>query len=444
MQFHQIDRSRASGPADHQPFYLKGLGRHWLSYYRVHLLIGLVIVGILALFFGWLINVGDSRSNAVNSALASSAAIVFASLTYGNSRQYSGQSSISLFLTTLIISHICAIAMMFFTRIDYSRLVLIACFSCASLWFTAAAWFTRKNVRLMFAVLPFGPVERLKGLTNARMKFAIIDDPLSTVINCNAIIADTRCDFPEHWERFLMLNTLNGVPVLSLKSFIEMVTGRVDIEHLSENSLASLNWKGYIGIRMVGEWVLAVIAIIFAAPIFLAIAVIIRLDSRGPSFFLHDRIGYRGRKFKTIKFRTMYSRVDRRLDPIVDRNDAMTLPNDPRITRVGRFLRKSRLDELPQIINILRGEMSLIGPRPEAVSLSKWYEKEIPFYHYRHMLRPGITGWAQVSQGHVTAVEDIITKLHYDFYYIKHASFWLDLYICYKTLLVIFSGAGAR
>jgi len=121
-----------------------------------------------------------------------------------------------------------------------------------------------------------------------------------------------------------------------------------------------------------------------------------------------------------------------------------TIEGDKRITRVGRFLRQYRLDELPQIINILRGDMSWIGPRPEAISLAEWYEREVPFYIYRHIVRPGMSGWAQVHQGNVAAVDAAQLKLEYDFYYIKHFSFWLDAVIVLKTLRAIVTGVGSR
>jgi lipopolysaccharide/colanic/teichoic acid biosynthesis glycosyltransferase len=126
------------------------------------------------------------------------------------------------------------------------------------------------------------------------------------------------------------------------------------------------------------------------------------------------------------------------------RDDAMTGENDPRITRVGRFLRRTRIDELPQMLNNLNGHMSWIGPRPEALALSRWYEMEIPFYAYRHIVRPGITGWAQVNQGHVTDLGEIDDKLQYDFYYIKNFSYWLDILIVLKTFRTVFSGHGAK
>ena len=122
----------------------------------------------------------------------------------------------------------------------------------------------------------------------------------------------------------------------------------------------------------------------------------------------------------------------------------MTKDGDNRITPFGRFLRRYRVDETPQIFNILKGEMSWIGPRPEAVTLSKWYEEELAFYPYRHVVRPGISGWAQVNQGHVTSPREVLGKLHYDFFYIKYLSPWLDLLIAIRTFRTVLRGFGAR
>ena len=140
-------------------------------------------------------------------------------------------------------------------------------------------------------------------------------------------------------------------------------------------------------------------------------ALLVKLDSPGPALFTQQRITKGGSKFTIYKFRTMTAGAAAPLS----RNDAMTRDHDPRITRLGAFLRKSRIDELPQILNILKGEMSWIGPRPEAAPLAEWYESQLPFYQYRHIVPPGITGWAQVNQGHVTDPDDVLDKLHYDF-----------------------------
>jgi lipopolysaccharide/colanic/teichoic acid biosynthesis glycosyltransferase len=170
------------------------------------------------------------------------------------------------------------------------------------------------------------------------------------------------------------------------------------------------------------------------------VAAAIRIDSPGPIFFRQKRIGHAGRAIIVYKFRTM-----RQLDAgDEDRGAAMTKDDDARITRVGNLLRKLRIDEVPQIINILKWEMSWIGPRPEAQVLSVWYTSEIPFYRYRHVVKPGISGWAQVNQGHVAEVKDVREKLHYDFYYIKYFSPWLDLLIVFRTIKTMWTGWGAR
>jgi len=169
------------------------------------------------------------------------------------------------------------------------------------------------------------------------------------------------------------------------------------------------------------------------------IAIAIRLESRGGALFKQKRVGHAGREITVYKFRTM-------LDiPAEDaRRAAMTSDDDERITKVGRWLRKTRLDELPQIFNILKWQMSWIGPRPEAQVLSVWYTGEIPFYRYRHVVKPGISGWAQVNQGHVAEVEQVHRKLQYDFYYIKYFSPWLDLLILLRTIKTMLTGYGSR
>ena len=168
-----------------------------------------------------------------------------------------------------------------------------------------------------------------------------------------------------------------------------------------------------------------------------AAALAIRLTSPGPALFRQTRVGFRGETFNMLKLRTMYVDAEAR-------GNGFTVDNDPRVTRIGWWLRKFRIDEFPQIVNIFTGDMSWIGPRPEAEKLSAWYASEIPFYSYRHVVRPGITGWAQVNQGNVAEVEAATYKLHYDFYYIKNFSPWLDALIVAKTVRTMLTGFGSR
>jgi len=174
-------------------------------------------------------------------------------------------------------------------------------------------------------------------------------------------------------------------------------------------------------------------------PVMAVAAFAIRMEDRGPILFRQARIGHAGHRIRVYKFRTM-----RPMQVENELHAAMTTQGDDRITRVGAFLRRYRIDELPQIINILKFEMSWIGPRPEAEVLSVWYTSELPFYRYRHVVKPGISGWAQVNQGHVADVEQVHRKLQYDFYYIKYFSPWLDLLILFRTIKTMMTGFGAK
>ncbi|MDR5886712.1 sugar transferase [Vreelandella janggokensis] len=227
------------------------------------------------------------------------------------------------------------------------------------------------------------------------------------------------------------------IPVYHHRQISETISGRVQIDHLSENEFGSLLLPlFYVGFKRVMDFLPAVILLPFLLPVLLAVALLIKRDSPGPVFFMQPRVGYRGRSFNMFMFRSMYH--------YMSGEDFTVSGNDPRITRLGRILRRYRLDELPQLFNVLRGEMSFIGPRPESESLSEWYEQDVPFFSYRHVVRPGISGWAQVEQGYAAEVEGMKRKLQYDFYYIKHCSLWLDVLIVLKTVRILCTGFGSR
>jgi len=258
-----------------------------------------------------------------------------------------------------------------------------------------------------------------------------------------AIVADLRWDHAPEWERLLADAAVSGRSVYHTKQLHESLTGRVEIEHLSENSFGSLlPNRAYHGVKRSLDLLACLVLLPLLAVPMMVVAVLIRLDSPGPALFRQERMGFRGHPFRVLKFRTMVDRPHVADETM--RQSSITQAGDHRVTRLGRILRRTRIDELPQIINVLRGEMSWIGPRPEAMALSRWYETELPFYVYRHIVRPGITGWAQVNQGHVAELNDVHVKLHYDFYYIKHFSAWLDVLIGMRTVATILTGFGAR
>ena len=224
-------------------------------------------------------------------------------------------------------------------------------------------------------------------------------------------------------------------------SFTEELNGRIAVENLYPSALifsdgfkrSRLFKKG----KKYFDLLIAIVAMIFAFPIGFMIAMAIKLDSDGPIFYEQERVGKDGKIFKLKKFRSM--RNDAEKDGPV-----WAKVEDDRVTRVGRIIRQMRLDEMPQIINVLRQEMSFVGPRPERPFFVKRLEREIPYYFYRHSVRPGITGWAQLSYPYGASKEDAIEKLKYDLYYIKNISFIFDLTIILETIKIVIWGKGSR
>ena len=334
-------------------------------------------------------------------------------------------------------------ATFFLFRLDYSRPLLVASYVISVIWFYLVYSMLQRRQRLRFAVVPFGRVDTLLSLSE--IGWTMLDTP-RVPRGCSGIAADFLYDLAPEWEQFLAESALNGLPVYHYKQLRQSLTGQVEIEHLSENSLGSLiPNNSFLTVKLIIDAVVAFAALIVLLPVLIVVALLIKLDSRGPVVFKQYRVGYRGGHFRVWKFRTMYQRAGTPGESVDSaRTAAITLDSDRRITRVGRILRRTRLDELPQLVNVVRGEMSLIGPRPEADVLSRWYQAEIPFYRYRHIVRPGISGWAQVNQGHVAELEDVLKKLNYDFYYISNFSFWLDILIIAKTLRTMMTGHGSR
>jgi lipopolysaccharide/colanic/teichoic acid biosynthesis glycosyltransferase len=305
--------------------------------------------------------------------------------------------------------------------------------------------YAERKVRRRFAIVPFGNFSGLQSIEE--VDWRVLNNPrLGDARGCDAIVADFSADLPDEWEAFLADAALAGRIVYQVKQLSESLTGRVELEHLSENSFGSLlPARGYFYLKTLADFLFAVLLLPFALPMMGIASLAILADDGGPVFFRQRRLGHAGRIFTAYKFRTM-----RMMDDSADRDDddvrksLATDDHDPRITRVGRLLRKYRIDELPQIINILRGEMSWIGPRPEPEILTRWFVAEIPYYRYRHVVKPGISGWAQVNLGYVSGVDGINTKLQFDFYYIKYFSPWLDLLILFRTIKTMLTGYGSR
>jgi exopolysaccharide biosynthesis polyprenyl glycosylphosphotransferase len=236
-------------------------------------------------------------------------------------------------------------------------------------------------------------------------------------------------------QRLLELR-VRGIVVEDATQVYESLSGKLAIEALPPSSLVfSRDFRAgrfQRAAARLASIVAAAVGLVLSAPLLLLIGIAIRLDSPGPVFFHHERVGARGRRFRLIKFRTMH--------PAPGPTSEWERDNGDRITRLGRVLRRFRLDELPQFLNVLRGDMNLVGPRPHPVANFELFAARIPYYSLRSAIRPGITGWAQVRYGYANNLEEETEKMRYDLYYIKHMSLWLDLRIVLETVKTVLSG----
>jgi exopolysaccharide biosynthesis polyprenyl glycosylphosphotransferase len=248
------------------------------------------------------------------------------------------------------------------------------------------------------------------------------------------VIVGAQEDLSEEWLAALVAWREQGVQIVNMATVYEELTGRVPVEHVGKNwsvllPLEQDATRGLNGFFKRGvDVILAALALLVAAPFLPLIALLIRLDGGGPILLRQPRVGKNGRVFMLYKFRTMIPNAEPRGVALWAEED------DPRVTRSGKILRRAKLDEVPQFWNVLRGEMSLVGPRPERPEIVENLQREIPFYRLRHVVRPGVTGWAAVRFPYGRTVNDALAKLQYDLYYLKHQSLSLDALILVKTL----------
>ena len=323
----------------------------------------------------------------LNTFVGNAVAIIVAFWTRLSIETYPGIRRSSVILPAALTGHGVVVVWFVLTRFPYDRIGLAAGFLLHVAWLYFLYIRAERRVVRRIAVVPLGATERLVQIPG--VDWHMLKRPnLHDARSCNAIVADFSADLPDEWEAFLADAALAGRIVYQVKQLSESLTGRVELEHLSENSFGSLvPALGYFYLKGLADFIFALILLPFVLPLMAIVAVAIRIDSKGPALFRQKRVGHAGRLITVYKFRSM-----RLVEAEDERRAAMTRDGDVRITRLGHLLRKLRIDELPQIINILKWEMSWIGPRPEAQVLSRWYTSEIPFYRYRHVVKPGISG----------------------------------------------------
>ncbi len=335
------------------------------------------------------------------------------------------------------------------THAYYSRSTMAIAFVIDTVWLLA-------GVRLLVRghVLRLGVCEPevLHALLDARAAIAhpvsrvradlFLTTDLAQLAKFDGVVIDRYMPKSDRLKHLLGALRLGSVRIYSVDYVHELLTGRVSLHHVEDSFLDDSSGKVlYTALKRAMDVVGALLLLaIFGLPM-LVVAAAIRLTSPGPALFRQQRIGVHGTPFEMVKFRTM---VDGRADPNVRQDPRKARREARRITPLGRVLRRFRIDELPQLFNVLGGSMSLIGPRPEWEETADPLFDSIDHFPYRHLVRPGITGWAQVNQGHVTAINDSRIKLEFDLYYVKHFSFALDFVICLRTMLIVLTGYGAR
>ncbi|MEM5427363.1 sugar transferase [Cupriavidus oxalaticus] len=406
-------------------------------------LVGLILLGLAMLAVEGLRQTGIVTVLFTRTLLWSGAAYLFALTLMLRSLHLppvEGNSLVGLSVTLAFVTLLLCFAVL---RLEYSRVALLLSYFGTLVW----TWFGyRLFVRNYVPVFGYtdpatlAQLEQILNMPGAAPPSPNRFEPIHSLqeaIGCDALMVDRHAVADPERTRKLSLLKLTHVRMYSVERVGEMLTGRVGLAHIDENFLddyAKHYFYGYLK-RLMD--ILAVMAMApLALPASVLVALAVRLESKGPAVFRQMRVGLFGRPFVMLKFRSMTTEDDAPAQ--------FAKKQDPRVTRVGRVIRKYRLDEIPQLWNVLTGDMSLIGPRPEQVPMVEQFSQSIPYYPYRHLVRPGLSGWAQVQQGYVGTHEETVTKLSYDLYYVKHCSFALDLLIAVKTLRTLLTGYGAR
>lgn len=344
------------------------------------------------------------------------------------------QGNIGYVAPVAVLTYAFIAAVLLLLRADYSRVQLFGSGLLAVVWMGSVAQLRARFLVRSYAVMPRSSIAGMPRIETCR--WIDFDEVRASGIRVDAIVADLGAALGKGRIEALAEAAIAGIPVLDRRYIVENLTGRTPLGGLTPNEFgALLPSRQYLVVRRAVEMAVTVLLLPILLPVLAVVALLVRLDSPGPVFFVQTRIGRRGEPFRMIKFRTMRHGAG---------GPSFTASVDPRVTRIGHFLRRCRLDELPQLFNILKGDMSWVGPRPEAASLEAEYVRDIEHFALRSIVRPGVTGWAQINQGYAHAPDEMRSKLEYDLYYLKHCSLWLDLMIVLRTFTVVFRGTGAR
>ena len=398
------------------------------------LLLGLVLP--FAIRFGWDgFSTLPNHTHTIGMVLAG---IVLSHFLIKQFARYPGESPLTTALPGASMGFGLVVLAIMSTHLAYSRGFLLWGYGTTVAFYALVGFLKSRYFRQKLALVPSEGSAELSRIGRVDWLTLSAPIPVSAARLTQGLVVDLSANLSSEWRNFVLTCGTAGIPVFDSTRAREMMTGQVDLTSLANIGFdALLPHRIYKKVKSVADITAAIALLPLALPVIGAAALAVRLESPGPAFFIQKRVGYRGRIFYCYKLRSMHAAAE-------SAGPSFTTVSDPRVTRVGRFIRKYRIDELPQIFNILKGEMSWIGPRPEAVALAQAYERSIPYYAFRHSVKPGISGWAAVRQGNVAEVDAATAKLRYDFFYIKNLSPSLDALIVAKTVWTMLTGFGSR
>lgn len=369
----------------------------------------------------------------LQSALFCSSAIVVGYVVYRGAVNISQAQAIRNILVGLTAAFVLMPLLFSLLQVEYSRYQGVLSYLLSIVWLFGIFSVSRRIWPLRILIVPGGASRSL--LTIPGLNWEVLESPDLNNLSGAGVVTDHGIRHSTQWDQFIVQMKYVGIPVYDYMSLLESLTGRVDIQHISKNSLDTLIPNPfYIEVKLAADWIVAVIALVLLSPVLLATALVIRLESPGPVVCLQRRVGYGGKVFTLFKFRTLTNETNWGESQQDSEND------DRRTTKVGKFLRQYWIDTLPQIANILLGEMSWIGPRPEPETVLRMYQNKPPIYRYRFVVRPGIIGWASVNQEYAADEAGLQCEL----FYIKNCSPWLDALIALRAVGRMFDNICAR
>lgn len=335
-------------------------------------------------------------------------------------------------LTLVLIVHGALAFLILTTRSPYSNQIMLMAVPASAFLGAALMYMKHRLAPLRVALL--GPDDASIG--QVRVAYDRIRDPAVDLRSYDVLLTTSVIDLSPEWAKVLSGAMIAGKPVRHVAEHMEESQGIVSVDHFDLDHLPAMGMTSYRTRKRLMDIGILFAVLPVALPVLVAGIMAVLISMGRPIFFVQPRTGQGGKVFNIYKLRTM--RV------AGENQGTATITGDPRITAVGAVLRRFRVDELPQLLNVLKGDMSIIGPRPEWTLLSERYSRDFPVYVYRHLVRPGITGWAQVRGGYASDLIETRTKVGYDLFYIKNLSFSLDLQILVRTVWTLLRGSGAR